>query len=95
MYGGELKSAIPVPSRRNSGHIATATSGPESCKAACSLAATSSTVPGGTVLRITTAWNARAGIESLSALYEVLHNPVYVGEVGSAARGGRSANAQE
>ena len=30
------------------------------------MAVTSSTVPGGTVLRITTAWNALADIEDLS-----------------------------
>ena len=66
VYGGEKKSAMAVPSRRNSGHMATATSGPECWKAASSMAVMSSTVPGGTVLRITTAWNALAGIEELS-----------------------------
>ena len=59
------------------------------------MAVTSSTVPGGTVLRITTAWNGPRRRGGFERLYEVLHDAVDVSEVGFAARRGRRANAQE
>src|SRR6478672_2002734 len=58
--GGAKKSRTLTPSRRNSGHIAVPTSQPGTGSANTG-ATTWSTVPGGTVLRTTTAWNPLAG----------------------------------
>ena len=60
--GGWKKSATPEPSRRNSGHIAVPTpSRPVAAVPAKVSWTRSSPVPGGTVLRTTTAWNPDAG----------------------------------
>ena len=58
--GGAKKSFTLTPSRRNSGHIAVPTSQPGTGSAKTG-ETTLSTVPGGTVLRTTTAWKPLAG----------------------------------
>ena len=84
--GGSKKSCDPDPSRRNSGHIAVPTVQPAGSQLgedrlddACR------PVPGGTVLRTTTAWKpdvGRGGGGHRRA--DVLEGPSHVGEVGAA-----------
>ena len=60
--GDAKKSATPEPSRRNSGHIAApAVTGAPARPADSAGTTVSSTVPGGTVLRMTTLWCPDAG----------------------------------
>ena len=95
VYGGEKKSAMAVPSRRNSGHMATATSGPESLEGGLQY---------GRHILDRSGWHRAAnhdGVEctrrhrGTERMYEVFQYAVDVGEVGLATRRRRRANTQE
>ena len=85
--GEAKKSATPEPSRRNSGHIAApAVTGAPARPPASAGTTISSTVPGGTVLRMTTLWCPDAGgVTSAQGTHDVVDRPADVGQVGSAA----------
>ena len=90
------KSAIPEPSRRNSGHIATpaATACPPVRGQGRRI--TPSTVPGGTVLRIADAMQARCGGRGRAErCREVVHGSPHVGQVSAAAPRRRRADAYQ
>ena len=95
--GEAKKSAIPEPSRRNSGHIAApmAMSVPARPLVSAGIT-TSSTVPGGTVLRMTTlCWPDAGGWTTRSACHDVVHGAPDVGQVRAAARRRRRPDTHE
>ncbi len=84
--GEAKKSATPEPSRRNSGHIAAPAASPVPARPPVRAGATtSSIVPGGTVLRMTTLWCPDAGgVTAPQRGHDVVDRPADVGQVGGA-----------